>query len=455
MVTRSTPRARRRCPSTTAGLLAITIAASSFTVGGQGGVESLDSWVLARALQIDTTELAGDQSDMRRLSQLVGSARVVALGEPAHGAHEPLAFRNKLFRYLVEERGFTAIAIESGLPESRRIDEFVAGGPGEVEGVVRDGLTFRFDRFRENHELVQWMRAYNANRANSRKIRFYGIDLSLGGPTGGTPTPVALQMALSYVARVDTENATRLRQTLEPFLTRLPTATAQSFSRAEHDTMTAAIDDLISLLERERPAFVMATSTADYEWAHHVARVAQQGDRMFRLEPPDPPGGGVPPTAWQAVNVRDAAMAENARWALAREGPDGRVLLFAHNAHVMNAAAQGGDWSVYERPPNAMGVHLRAALGNDLVIIGSSAEKNGTGLPAASPDPMSIDAALARVGLRRFIVDLRAAPDGARPVWVAQRHTLRANFTLRMTVIPGAAFDAFLFIETLTPARTG
>lgn len=33
------------------------------------------------------------------IPDLVGSARIVALGEPAHGAHEPLAFRNQLFAY--------------------------------------------------------------------------------------------------------------------------------------------------------------------------------------------------------------------------------------------------------------------------------------------------------------------------------------------------------------------
>jgi erythromycin esterase len=256
--------------------------------------------------------------------------RVVALGEPAHGAHELLAFRNKLFRYLVEEHGFTAIAIESGLPESLRIQEFVAGGPGDAGKVVRDGLTYGFGRFRENEELVQWIRAYNADPARKRKVRFYGIDLSLGGPAGSTPTTVPLETTLSYLARVDRVSAERMRATLQPFLARFPGETPESFSKAEHDTLTAAIDDAISLLERERLAFIAATSEADYEWGHRNAIVARQTDRMFRLVPPNPPGGGIPPAAWEAVNARDAAMAENVRWVLNQEGHRGDSL-FAHN----------------------------------------------------------------------------------------------------------------------------
>ena len=46
--------------------------------------------------------------------ELVGSARVLALGELIHRAHEPLAFRNEVIRYAVTHLGFTAVTIESG-----------------------------------------------------------------------------------------------------------------------------------------------------------------------------------------------------------------------------------------------------------------------------------------------------------------------------------------------------
>ena len=55
----------------------------------------------------------GDDSDLIPLHTIAGSARVVAIGEPTHGGHEPLAFRNRLVRYLVEHEGFTAVGIES------------------------------------------------------------------------------------------------------------------------------------------------------------------------------------------------------------------------------------------------------------------------------------------------------------------------------------------------------
>jgi erythromycin esterase len=60
-----------------------------------------------------------------------------------------------------------------------------------------------FDAFAENRELIEWMRQYNADPAHHRKLHFYGIDLSLGGPSGSIPTPAALFQAVSYLKRVD------------------------------------------------------------------------------------------------------------------------------------------------------------------------------------------------------------------------------------------------------------
>lgn len=97
---------------------------------------------------------------------------------------------------------------------------------------------------------------------------------------------------------------------------------------------------MIALLERERLAFVAATSEADYDWAHRTAVVARQAARVFRAWPTGVSTGEIPPAAWQAAGARDAAMADNVRWVLDQEGSRGRVLVFAHNAHVKNAATE-------------------------------------------------------------------------------------------------------------------
>jgi hypothetical protein len=75
----------------------------------------------------------------------------------------------------------------------------------------------------------------------------------------------------------------------------------------------------------------------------------------------------------------------------------------------MNARLEGGIWSALTRAPHAMGVHLRSALHNTVVLIGTSSAANVPGRPWV-PDEGNVDSALARVGLPQFLLDLRHAP---------------------------------------------
>src|SRR5215475_9121375 len=76
----------------TAVLLAILAVAP---IMSQSSDAAFERWAAAHAQRIGGVELTADTSDLRQMSTLVGNALVVALGEPAHGAHEPLAFRNR------------------------------------------------------------------------------------------------------------------------------------------------------------------------------------------------------------------------------------------------------------------------------------------------------------------------------------------------------------------------
>jgi erythromycin esterase len=373
----------------------------------------------------------------------------VALGEPTHFAHQPLAFRNRLFRYLVEERGFTAIVLESGLPESRAINEFIQGGAGEVREVVQENLSWGFGRLKANEELVVWLREHNARAPSGRKVRFYGIDLSLGGAVGATPTSISVNTSFSYLARVDSTAAREFREALRPLLS---ASAYEPSSRLEHDTVTAALDDLIFVFERDGRTFIEATSQDEYDWAYRNAIASRQGNRFLRVRPSGVSGEAIPADGWRSMSLRDAAMAENVLWVLQREGPGGRIAVFAHNGHVMNSRLEGGIWSVFDRPLTAMGHYLRPLLGDDLIIIGSvgtvtSAEASGTSSLA------SVDTRLAKVGLPLFLIDLRTSRGTPAATWLAEPQTLGTNTTTHIALSPIAAFDALVFLGPLTPAQ--
>ena len=82
-----------------------------------------------------------------------------------------------------------------------------------------------------------------------------------------------------------------------------------------------------------------------------------------------------------------------------------------------------------------------------MVIIGMSG-----GGPSAEAG--SVEAALGRVGVPRFVLDLRTAgADPGAAAWLAGRRALRTNGETSVTLSPGTAFDLLFYVDSLTPSR--
>lgn len=417
--------------------------------------QSFVQWARSQAVHlpgVDSPEAMNGDA----LGRMIGTARVVALGEPAHGAHEPLSLRNRLFRYLVEQLGFTAIALESGLGESRRLYDFALGGEGNVQEITRQGLTYGFGNYAENVELLSWIRQYNDDPAHARKVRVYGIDLTGADGAGGFESAhISLDDALGYLQRFARDPHERIHSAIAPYVRKLARTQYLALSLEEREHLAAALDNLVALYERERASLIAAATEDEYEWAYRSAIVARQIEQFLRLLPAHTPSGGVIPGFHDAAVARDAAMAANVLWVLEREGREGGVMIFAHNAHIVNAPLRGGIWAAYARAPTMMGQHLRKALGKRLFIAATSSARNGPGLRGSTQDPGSLDTALEAVGFSHFLLDLRDVRRPEPPVtaWLGREQSMRANFTTEIVLPPVDAMDAVVFIDCMSSAR--
>ena len=75
-----------------------------------------------------------DPGDLDALVDRAGPARVVLLGEASHGTHEFYTWRAALTRRLIEEQGFSFVAVEGDWPDCARVDRSVrrlAGGTAD------------------------------------------------------------------------------------------------------------------------------------------------------------------------------------------------------------------------------------------------------------------------------------------------------------------------------------
>ena len=332
--------------------------------------------------------------------------------------------------------------------------EFVQGGSGSAADVTRRSFTWGFGDYAENAALIEWMKDYNQRAAIRRRIQFYGIDLSGADNDSAFPhAGVAIQGVVRYLRSAAPRASSGLIERLGPLLDRTAAGGYAQLAKSHDHVLDAALGSLNSFFESHAAMLRRASTKSDYDWAVRELIVARQLRNYLSVDIAPSTGPAMSPDEYKQVNVRDAAMAENVLWVAHEEGAGGRVLVFAHDAHVMNAPSRGGIWSVFSQPPRMMGQRLRAALGDTLFIIGTSAGRTGAGLPAGAALANCAEDALSEVGLPPFVLDLRRAgrDPGARR-WLDRTRPLRANFSTELDINFQQAFDAIAFIDELTPA---
>src|SRR5271166_1501017 len=117
-----------------------------------------------------------EQADVSALLERIGDARVVLLGEATHGTSEFYRMRARITKELILRGGFNFVAVEADWPDAARINQYVRHAPARQEQWKA------FSRFptwmwrnHEASELVEWLRAWNAEvsvtRAPGRLLR--------------------------------------------------------------------------------------------------------------------------------------------------------------------------------------------------------------------------------------------------------------------------------------------
>ena len=402
--------------------------------GPSHGAEAFLAWAREAAVPLAIPRRDTDYADLAFLGGVVGDARVVAFGENAHYLHEWNRFRTRLFKYLVHEHGFSVFILESGLVEGRHIHDYVNGEDVAWERVV-GSVTNGWGVWAELHELIVWMREYNADPANRRRLRFYGTD----GSGNWAHARLALDAVLGFLGRVDGEAAAHLETELGEAMRSADFAGRDRLDRAGWDRLVAGSARIVSSIEQRRLAYQEAGSRDDYDWGLMSARVLRDLMLAFAQTETDFSIGFR--TFW---NVRDAAMADQVRWILDREGPAARALIGAHNTHLQQ-------YPVRVQRASSMGTYLAERIGRDrIVFIGA---QSACTVKGEDPRPDSNQAVYDRVGPECYFLDLRRAPrEGPAADWLEVERPDRSNLRYQ-PVAPGRAWDCFVFHRRVSIAE--
>jgi len=380
------------------------------------------------------------------LRELIGDARIVAIGENNHHIAEFNVVRDQVLRFLVEELGFGVLGFESGFAEGRRVDDWIRGGGGDVTDVARDGFTFSLGDSAEMHGMLRWMREYNS--AGGR-VRYSGLDVAA---SAGSPEP-SLRAVREYfeehgpnaMSIVDTALAATARYSGAS--SAVSPARYAALPRAERDRATAALAGVVAHLDTLAAHYTERSGAAAFASARHNALGAVRLDGYLgELEALT--AGTAGPVSGSA---RDTYMAETVRLLRDLHGPDERIVVMLHNGHLQRVPVPLTPAS----SAVSAGTQLASAFGDDYFALALTAgEGTTTGLapkegarlgfevhelPLDPPAPGTVEHELA--GGREQLLDLRAARRAGTGGPRGIRHA-----TITSDVAVADAFDALVYL---------
>ena len=354
--------------------------------------------------------VVGERDDYDPLLKMVGDAPLVLIGEASHGTHEFYRERAQITKRLIEEKGFSAVAVEADWPDAYRVNRYVRGIGDDADASEALKGFKRFPAWMWRNadvlDFVGWLRTHNDDLpAKAPKVGFYGLDLY--------SLHTSIEAVLTYLDKIDPEAAQRARGRYACFDHFGKDEQAYGYAAGLGIAESCEEQVVNQLLEIHRRATEFArrdgrVALDDYFYAWQNARLVMNAERyyrsMFR--------GRV--SSW---NLRDSHMAEtldSLLTYLVNQNHPAKIVVWEHNSHLGDARAtsmgQEGEWNV--------GQLAREKYGHEAVLVGLTTY-HGTVTAASNWDapaerkrvrpalPGSYESILHDARIPRFLLTLR------------------------------------------------
>jgi erythromycin esterase-like protein len=296
------------------------------------------------------------------LLDLVGDRRCVLIGEASHGTQDFYRERARITRLLIDDHGFTAVAVEADWPDAYRVNRYVLGLSDDDDANAALSDFRRFPawmwRNREVVTFVEWLRARNNAHAHpATKARFYGLDLY--------SLRASMEAVVDYLDRVDPDEAKRARARYSCFDHVGGEGQKYGYALAYSGAIPCENEVVTQLIELRRRADGYLRRDGwiaddEFFFAEQNARLVRDAEeyyqQMYRAEV----------SSW---NLRDRHMAGTLDALfehLDHQNPRAKVVVWEHNSHVGDARAT----EMSARGELNVGQLARQRYGNECFLVG-------------------------------------------------------------------------------------
>lgn len=302
----------------------------SILLSGSAKAQPLDAfqaWLKAHARPVRTIDPTDeDFSDLKALGEAIGDSRVVQLGEPSHGAGSCFAAKARIVKYLHRQFGFDVLIWESGLYDVA-LAQAGMRGTDDAMTAARRGVFTLWSMAAEVKPLFEYIKA---SQETVRPLEMAGFDFQV--TADGSIARFAEDLRAFTGALGDAELRRHASVLAEHLIAARTALVAAKF---------AGSGDLVALIDATNGlGKLMADRPADFNqirWplgttfmAYAIENV--RSDAEFRSE-----FARAPTTTSVRESYRDERNAATLGWLLESRYAGRKVIVWAHDVHVMNA----------------------------------------------------------------------------------------------------------------------
>lgn len=403
----------------------------------QNGNSEWVSWARANHHPVSTVEsFDGDTfEDLQFFKTILGTRRLVQLGESGHGVAEFNHAKVRLIKFLHEQMGFDVVAFESGLFECYNAGFNAATNPALT--TMRNCI---FGVWHTN-EVLQLFEYIRSTQGTAHPLRLAGFDTQISSGAGIATRPAFFRSVISVIDAARGERA----QTSDQGFIQEYQAQRQIFAKNNQAALTEFYGGLELFFQEHRdrlkahygdnPAPLIAERSA-WSMLRFMEQLRASVDR--------------PTDFWSAESggaIRDFGMANNLTFLANDLYPGRKIMIWAHNFHIRHANAA----TASQQP--TMGQWIRERFRNELYTIGlymdrGTAAQNNRTVYSINPGAVnSMEWVMANAGSPLLFMDFLHHPRVAGNSWVFEPTTQRDWGTNPFSMVPRDQYDGVLFID--------
>lgn len=282
-------------------------------------------------IPLSTADPLKNISELEKLDVFISDRKIVAMGEATHGTREFFQMKHRMFRYLVEEKGYRVFLMEATFGECQLVNDYLQSGTGTALDALK-AMEGNGWQTIEVLEMLKWMRTFNKDRSGNDNIRFYGFDLIY--------TKQSTLAFLDFLKIVEPNKAEELSDKLDDFAANRLHFYGASPTERQLEKWENELSPVVEDFEENEKQYSAKTSEEIYQIARQNLRILEQALAILK------------------GYDRDEFQAENVKWIMNYEVPGAKAMIWAHNGHISCLS------------PGRLGYYLKNSMGDDYYSIG-------------------------------------------------------------------------------------